>query len=86
MPITLLLVPPDFQTLLWPCYGTTPYSLSLKYLSNPAYFLSKKIPLCLIEMPILRRFSFLGDRPFFIPRGSGNLEPIPWGPRGICGE
>ena len=72
MPITLLLVPPDFQTLLWPCYGTTPYSLSLKYLSNPAYFLSKKIPLCQhrdANSPAIfiprgfgdRHFSFLGD-------------------------
>ena len=41
-----------------------------------------------LGMPIPRRFSFLGNRGlhFFIPRGSGNLEPIPRGPRGIFGE
>ena len=44
-----------------------------------------------VGMPIPRRFSFLGDSGnrglhFFIPRGSGNLEPIPRGPRGIFGE
>ena len=42
-------------------------------------------------MPIPRRFSFLGDSgnrglQFFIPRGFGDLEPIPRGPRGIFGE
>ena len=44
-----------------------------------------------IGMPIPRRFSFLGDSGnrglhFFIPRGFGDLEPIPRGPRGIFGE
>ena len=42
-------------------------------------------------MPIPRQFSFLGDSGnrglhLFIPWGSGNLEPIPRGPRGIFGE
>ena len=44
-----------------------------------------------LGMPIHRRFSFLGDSGnrglhFFIPRGFGDLEPIPRGPRGIFGE
>ena len=44
-----------------------------------------------LGMPILRRFSFLGDSGnrgfhFFIPRGSGNLEPISRGPWGIFEE
>ena len=51
---------------------------------------TRHITLC-IGMPILWRFSFLGDSGnrglhFFIPRGSGNLEPIPQGPRGIFEE
>ena len=41
-------------------------------------------------MPIPRQFSFLGDSGnrglhFFIPRGFGDLEPIPRGPRGLWG-
>ena len=44
-----------------------------------------------LGMPIPRRFSFLGDSgnrglQFFIPRGFGDLESIPRGPRGIFGE
>ena len=35
---------------------------------------------------IPRRFEELGVWHFFIPQGSGNLEPIPWGPRGIFGN
>ena len=35
---------------------------------------------------IPRRFEELGVWHFFIPQGSGNLERIPWGPRGIFRE